>query len=146
MRLRFLSLLCIALLAACSGLDTGQSLPPLEDDWSVTLTQTGGFIGVNRSVSITADGKVVAIDLRTQQTGTLQLSAAELTALQAEVLAARVTGPTGTRTGCADCFLYSLHIDSPAGSFRVELDDVTLPGSGLQPLVAHLLQLMESAL
>jgi hypothetical protein len=146
-RRKLLIVLILSLLAACAPVpQAGDQLPDLEGTWSITLSQSGGFAGVQRTVTITADGKVVAMDARADHRGTLQLSEAELEKLKQHVSAAGVVGPTGTDTGCADCFLYDLKIVTSTSSFSVALDDVTLPESGLEPLITHLRGLMEQAL
>ena len=141
-----LLILLTCLFAACAPLETGQALPALEGDWSITLSQTGGFAGLDRSVTVTADGTVTATDARTGQTETIQLSEADLAALQADVLAAQLGGDVGTAAACADCFVYNLQVDSPAGSFTTTVDDVTLAGSGLEPLITRLRNLLDQAL
>ncbi len=145
--IRIIVLLFVCGLAACSALPGGgESLPDLSDAWSITLTQSGGFAGLHRTVTVTSDGQVTAQDVRTEQSGSFRLTADELAALEELVADAGFVGPTRTDTGCADCFLYDLQIDSPAGRASFQLDDVSLPDSGLQPLVAHLLSLMDGAL
>jgi len=142
-----LFVLILGLSAACSAAPgNGESLPALEGTWSITLTQSGGFAGLQRTVIIANDGSVVAVDERERRIAALQLSEAELTGLEEQLSAARVIRPTETETGCADCFIYDLRIDSASESFSIQLDDVTLPDSGLQPLVANVRDLMERAL
>jgi hypothetical protein len=144
---RILLLLVLCGLVACSALPgAGDSLPDLSGTWSITLTQSGGFAGLNRTVTVASDGNVTARDARTDQSGSLQLSSGELAALQQLVAASSFVHPTKTDSGCADCFLYDLQIQSPAGRASFQLNDVTLPDSGLQPLVEYLVDLMDQAL
>ncbi len=144
---RMLFVLIFSLLAACGAIPAGaEQLPGLEGNWSITFTQSGGFVGVHRTVTITSDGKVAALDEREDRAGTIQLTEAELAELEAQISAARLNRPAEADSGCADCFIYDLQIDSGNARFIVQLDDVTLPESGLQPLIQYLLDLMEQAL
>lgn len=145
--IRVILLLLACCLASCRALPgSGGPTPDLGGAWSITLTQSGGFAGVQRVVTVSADGRVVAHDVRADQSGSVQLSASELSTLAEQVAAAALLQPTRTDSGCADCFLYDVKIDSAAGSASFQLDDVTLPDSGVQPLVASLLALMDRAL
>ncbi|HEY2981037.1 MAG TPA: hypothetical protein VGJ22_07650 [Anaerolineales bacterium] len=144
---RVLIFILAGLLAACSALQPGgEALPALNDSWTITLTQSGGFIGISRTVTITSDGKVVAVDDREGQTATLQLTPQEIASLKVEISKARLKTPIQTETGCADCFVYDLQIKTAGPNFSVQLDDVNLPESGLQPLIMYLQDLMNRAL
>lgn len=142
-----LIVLIFSLLAACGAIPAGVAhLPALEGNWSITFTQSGGFIGVLRTVTITSDGKVTALDERENQAGTIRLTEAELTELERHISVARLIRPAEKDSACADCFIYDLQIESGNARFNVQLDDVTLTESGLQPLIQYLLDLMERAL
>lgn len=144
-RILFVLLLCG--LVACGAFPgAGDSLPDLSGEWSITLIQSGGIAGLQRTLTVTSDGQVTALEMRSDRSGSLQLSPGELAALEQLVAASSFVRPTRTDSGCADCFLYDLQIQSPAGSVGFQLDDVTLPDSGLQPLVAYLVDLMDQAL
>jgi hypothetical protein len=153
-----LFLLILSLLAACAPASASpQPLPPLEGTWSVKLTQSGGFAGLQRWVSVTSDGAVLASDDRAGAVGSLQLTPAQLADLAALVAQSSVQSPDSypnasypnrsyPNSGCADCFLYYIEIHSGNTRFSAQADDVTLPGSGLEPLVTKLLGLMMEAL
>jgi hypothetical protein len=146
-RQSFLVLLIFSLLASCAPLlPAGEQLPDLEGTWTITLAQSGGFAGVQRTLTITSDGNVLALDGRAGNAGTFQLSEPELAELKLLVSDAALVGPTGTDTGCADCFIYDLKIETASGNFTVALDDVNLADSGMQPVITYLLDLMEKAL
>lgn len=146
--LRILSLVFILSLAlACSPASPEETpVPTLADTWSVQLTQSGGFAGVHRVVTVNSDGQVVAVDERADHTGTLQLTPGQLDRLADQVLAAMTMKPARLSSNCADCFIYDLEIRTDGTTFSVQLDDVTLPDSGLEPLVMSLRDLMEQAL
>jgi spore coat protein CotH len=144
---RLFILIVAGLLAACSALPSrGDALPALNGTWTISFTQSGGFIGMSKTITITSDGKVVAVDDREGQTVTLQLTPQELAALKEQVSNAGPKMPIKTDTGCADCFIYDLQIKTTGARFSVQLDDVTLPDSGLQSLIMYLQELMERAL
>jgi hypothetical protein len=47
---------------------------------------------------------------------------------------------------CADCFIYDLEIQENGKNFAVQLNDISLPNSGLESLVTYLRGLIETAL
>jgi len=48
--------------------------------------------------------------------------------------------------GCADCFVYDLEIQVNGEKLSVQLNDISLPNSGLEPLVTYLRGLIDTAL
>jgi len=124
-----------------------ESLPALEGDWMVQLIQSGGFVGVQLSIEITSDGRLIAQDIRSEKTVARELPADSLAALQELVSQSNFNQTALSETTvCADCFLYDLKIQTDAGGFSVQLDDVSLPVSGLEPLVFFLRNTMKDAL
>ena len=116
-------------------------------DWTIKMTQSGGIMGLSRSIEVSSDGKYIVVDERANKTVTGELTADELSELNELVVTSNyvsVTKPNGT--GCADCFVYELEIHVNGEKLSVQLNDVSLPNSGLEPLVAYLQGLMEIAL
>jgi hypothetical protein len=111
------------------------------------MQQSGGIMGLSRSVEISSDGKFTATDDRTNQTVEGELSSGELTELHGLVTTANIKPVTQPeQTGCADCFVYALEINGTGKPFSVQLNDITLPESGLESLVLFLRDLMDKSL
>jgi hypothetical protein len=122
-----------------------EKLPALKGDWQITFTQSGGFIGLSRALAIASDGQTTATDDRTQKTVSGRLSAADLAALKDLVAATRYRTVT-SQVGCADCFYYQLQINASGGSFAAGMIQLSVPGSGLDPLIGFLQNQMVSLL
>ena len=123
------------------------TLPALDGDWTIKMTHSGGIMGLSRSIEISSDGKFTVVDERANKTVTGELSADELSKINEQVLSAEyipATKPDGM--GCADCFIYDLEIQENGEKFAVQLNDISLPNSGLESLVTHLRGLIDTAL
>lgn len=123
-----------------------QPLPSPEGDWTLTLRQTGGFMGVQLQVEITSAGQLTATDERSGRTATQTLPAQSMSRLRQLMAEARIPAGGGTPSACADCFIYDLTIKSGSGTMSMRADDVTLGGSGAADLITYLTDLRDSAL
>ena len=122
------------------------SLPALGETWTIKMNQSGGIMGLSRSVEISSDGKFTVTDDRTDQKVEGQLTDDELTQLRDLAANTKLTTTPETESaGCADCFVYTIEIQN-GKSFNTQLNDISLPGSGLESLVAFLRDLMDKAL
>lgn len=131
-------LLTMLLTSSCSSPEITYTPPPIEDNWSVRMIQTGGIAGVNRAVEVLSDGSYTVY----QQAGTEgvkgQLTEAQLTQLTELINNLEITSPQTDRM-CADCFEYNIEIQSGAGrKLLFEFDDLSLPDSGAGELVTFL--------
>ena len=146
-KLALLMLLSLFDLSACGGAHAFPPSEPTPDrDWTMKLTQTGGFAGVHFVIQVTSAGEMQAEDQRTGRTATLYLQPSELSeldSLRQALMAQPVPRPP---SACADCFIYDLQIESKTGAIRVLVDDTTLASSGAQALIEHLRQLRDQAL
>ena len=118
-------------------------LPKLSGDWLVRLAQSGGIAGVSRSLEISSSGAMTIIETRGGERKVSQLPAEKLAALN-ELVAASTFRPASLPTGCADCFVFDLRITSADGTFQAQLDEVSLPDSGLQSLLDFLAGLLNN--
>ena len=153
----FYILILTALLSACGPLlpeSVSQATPqatssgPLDlgQTWNIKMHHSGGIMGLSRSIEISADGKFTVTDERTDQTVEGQLSSGESTQLRKLVTTAKITPVAQPdQTGCADCFVYALEISGNGKPFTAELNDITLPESGLESLVLFLRDLMDKS-
>jgi hypothetical protein len=113
----------------------------------VTLSQTGGFAGVNLKVEVSSEGRLTAENQKTGTKVTKNLDAATLDKLSALVAAIASSAPRSRQpSACADCFLYDLQVTSGTRSAHVQADDTTLSASGAQDLIALLIRLRDAAL
>lgn len=112
-------------------------VPALTGDWRLTLSQSGGIVGLSRQVEITSAGDVTLTDLRSNKSSQSHLSAADLDSLIKLVAASRYL-PSNEPSTCADCFIYDLQISSGGQNFTAHFDQTNLAGSGLKPLVDFL--------
>lgn len=141
------------LLASCAPLTPAISQAPLATptaaplgDWSLHMTQTGGIMGLRRSVEISSDGQMTVTDERTKKTVAVQLSDDDLSRLEA-MLSTMAYTDFKSPAVCADCFVYDLSVDRGSGKpLTVTLDDMSLEGSGLTDLISLIRGLMDKAL
>ncbi len=119
--------------------------PPIEDEWSVTMVQSGGIMGLLRSIRVSSDGAYSVLDERAGQRVDDELGDAELAALKDLVAGFSFLAPKMPMV-CADCFVYNVEIQSGGQKLVAEIDDVSLPETGMGPLVEFLRGVMDSAL
>lgn len=151
----FLYMLLITLLVAGCGqstrpepLKTSTTKPPaLDDEWTIKMNYSGGFMGLSRSVEILSNGKFTVVDERRDKTITGELTADELSKVSEQVMSFEYT-PASKPDGmnCADCFIYDLEIQANGKRVAIQLNDINLSNSGLEPLVDHLRGLIETTL
>jgi len=144
------SFLTVMLISGC-GFTTQEplktSMPALEGDWTINLNQSGGIMGLSRVIEIRADGGYSVTDPLGGKTVKRKLGSAELSKFKKLVAeSAYITTEKPLPSVCADCFVYNLVIESSGSRFSVVQDDISLPNSGLETLVAYLRDLMAAAL
>jgi hypothetical protein len=122
---------------------TAQRLPQLTGNWHIRLAQTGGFAGVSRTLEIFSSGEMTVTEERINKKNTSQLPADKFAMLK-ELLAASEYQPIRQPIGCADCFIFDLQVNNDSEKFQVQIDQVNLPNSGLEPLVGFLGELLNS--
>ena len=122
-------------------------LPSLDGKWTIKMTHSGGIMGLSRSIDISSDGKYIVVDERSNKTITKKLSANEISKLQEIVSNTEyITTERPVPSGCADCFIYNLEIQGAGKKYSVQVDDISMPNSGLETLIIHLRGLLEAAL
>jgi hypothetical protein len=118
----------------------------LEGKWAVKMTHSGGIMGLMRSIEVASDGTYTVTDERANKTFTGKLTDDELKKLQDMITDMQYTAPTMPGGVCADCFIYDIQIQSDGKGLTVQLDDISLPESGLEPLVTTLRNMMDLSL
>lgn len=114
--------------------------------WRMEFGQTGGFAGVDLSISVSSEGALTAQDLRNGQRVTSRLSAGAIRELEELIEAAPPQSPGDKPSTCADCFRYELEITIAGRVLRYTADDTTVDESGLRPLIDYLMQLRDKTL
>jgi hypothetical protein len=118
--------------------------PELEGEWSVKMTQSGGIMGLMRTVEVSSDGSITISDDRLERATTGKLSGDDLRMLRELVENTRVSARGDNVSVCADCFVYEIEIRSNGKTFTAQVDDMTMPDSGMEPLVTFLRSLMDA--
>jgi cytoskeletal protein RodZ len=149
----FSILLAAGLLAGCGragGPTSGESsqFPALSSStpWTLRFTQSGGIMGMMRTMEIQSNGQATITDEKTHQTVTVQLAQGDLSALRKAASSTAYSAPDKP-SGCADCFVYQVEVLSGSEkTFEAQVDDVELESSGLSALVENLRNLMQKSL
>ncbi|HET7143300.1 MAG TPA: hypothetical protein VFI68_04690, partial [Anaerolineales bacterium] len=123
------------------------NLPSMEGDWTISMTHSGGIIGLSRSVEISSNGKYIVTDDRSGKRVAGELASGELSVLKNIVINSEyLLMESRQPSGCADCFVYDLAIQGIGKKFSVQLDDISMPDSGMETLIIYLRNLIDSAL
>jgi hypothetical protein len=121
-------------------LDLGQT-------WTIKMHQSGGIMGLSHSIEISSDGKYAITDDRANQSVKGQLTSAEMSQLRELITTANIKPIAKPgQSVCADCFIYALEINGAGKPFTIELNDITLPESGLESVVLFLRDLIDKSL
>lgn len=122
----------------------GVKIPALTGDWQIILNQSGGVMGMPRTLLVSSSGDISLTDLRNKKTSRAVLSADEMLTLTGLVADSRYE-PASAPSGCADCFIFDLEIVSGAEKFGVQMNQIELVNSGLQPLITLLTKFSNNA-
>ena len=121
--------------------------PPAKtaEEWTVKMMQSGGIMGLSRSVEVRSDGTYTVTDERLDKTVTGNLTGNDLRELN-ELMTSTSFVPQKPPGICADCFVYDIQIQVDGSNLNVKLDDTSLSNSGMEPLVVLLRGVMDAAL
>lgn len=144
----FLLCVIVLLLAGCtSPASAPTKVSASEREWTmIKMTHSGGIMGLSRSIKISANGKFMVTGERAAKKIKGELSAAELSALNRQISALKDSFNQPGDTMCADCFVYALDIQGKGKGIRVQLNDITMPASGFEPLVTFLSEMIDKSL
>ena len=133
--------------AACGQLKSApQPLPSPSRNWTLIMMQSGGFAGVSLSARISSNGQLIAEDQRSNRSVTQTLSSQTMAKLNQLVSGISVSANNNPQSGCADCFIYDLEIQSEESDFHINVDDVTLKDSSASELIPLIIKLRDDAL
>jgi hypothetical protein len=144
---KLLAFLTLAVLAAGCAKEPSVTYtpPPLDEDWAVKMTLSGGFAGLRRNIRAYSDGSYIVVDEKVNDTFNGTLTENQLTELEGMISAVEFTAPK-VPSVCADCFNYDVEIVSGSRKLLFSVDDMSLSDSGVADLVEFLRGLMDSAL
>jgi hypothetical protein len=109
------------------------------------MKQSGGIMGLMRSITISSNGEYTAVDEWTSKTVDGVLSNDELAELQSLITDWQFTAAPHPAV-CADCFVYQFRIQRGGERLSFQLDDITLPDSSAGELTAYLVNLLNKLL
>lgn len=140
-------LIIILFLSSCSQVKPfPQPLPSPSSNWTVKLNQSGGIAGVQLSIEISSNGQLRAEDQRSHRIVTQTLPPQTITKIH-QLIANTSVSVTGVpQSGCADCFIYDLEIQTEESDYHINVDDVTMKNSNAADLIASLSKLRDGAL
>lgn len=147
-KLLHITMFSVLFLSACGSVSSSTpetakgSLPALAGSWTITMTHSGGIMGLSRSIEVDSTGIYTVKDDRTDQIFTGQLSEEELVDLTNVVKSTSYMAEKMPHV-CADCFIYDLQIRSDSGRFSEQVDDISIEESGLSNLVMTLRGIIE---
>jgi hypothetical protein len=142
--LPFVAGLAALLLVACGGSDARKETPAPAfpgDTWLLSYDVSGGIDGRSYGLKLASDGKASFTDKRANRSRTATLSAADLDALRAKIVAADLPSfKPPTPSGCADCIDVAISVTSGSQTYRATANEVNRTPK-LDPLLAALNQL-----
>lgn len=142
----FLTLACATLTRPLlNPAPAAQSLPALEGDWRIKMVQSGGIMGMHHEMELTSDGTLTVANPQQDFQDSLTITPAAMQELK-DLVAKTSYQPLQEPMSCADCFIFDLEITNDSETFRLEIDQINAPDTGLEPLIVFLRQLTESGL
>ena len=149
-----LSLFLVAGLTGC--LQQGLTLPApsltaesergISEKWQILLELSGGFSGLRQTMELSSTGRMTVIEQKSDRQVVSQVPEKELAEIALLTENVKSLQPAGRPTNCRDCFQYDLKVRMNGQQFSVQLNDLSLPGAGIEPLINILVNLQERAL
>ena len=143
-KISFLLIILAVFIMGCKGEEKTYSSPTLSEEWTIKMTQSGGIMGLRRSIQVASDGSYLIVDERAQTSVTGTLPEQQLSELKDLTNNLKFTSPEN-RAICADCFVYDIEIESGGKKMILQVEDISLPDSGIEALVTFLRGILESA-
>jgi len=104
------------------------------DVWQLTLQLTGGIAGNDRQLELASTGELKVTDRRRGTHAITQASASELTQIASMVADLKSADPV-RRSTCRDCIQYDLTIRLSGRPLVFSLNDVSVVGTPVEPLI-----------
>ena len=128
-------ILAVSFLSACGGMGASEPVPAatpaqasscMADEWSLEFHRTGGFAGFDEALALNSKGDLVVDSANPQTNFERTLSADEVMRITDLLKAACPFEPAPGSDNCADCFGYTLTVDTGGKTYRLEANDVTM--------------------
>lgn len=120
---------------------------PQATTWKIDFQLSGGFAGLDRTLTVSSNGQLSAEDRRPGTRVTAQATQAELADLSRLVTAVKSLGEIRrSDSRCRDCLSYNIVVEIDGQRVAALLDDTTVPGSGLEELTRVLSALVNRVL
>lgn len=118
----------------------------ITEKWQILLALSGGFAGLRSTMELSSTGSMTVIEQKSARQVVSLVPDKELAEIA--LLAKNVNSlqPSGRLPNCRDCFQYDFTVRMNGQQFSVQLNDLSLPGSGIGPLINILVNLQERAL
>jgi hypothetical protein len=116
--------------------------------WQLKLRISGGIAGLDQQLELASTGDLKAIDRRRGIEVSARASASDTTQIASLIAGVESVDPAPrrARTACSDCLQYDLDLRIDGRSLAFSLNDVTLAGTAIEPLVHALLKLLNREL
>ncbi|MBI5675431.1 MAG: hypothetical protein HZC48_06340 [Nitrospirae bacterium] len=149
-----LSLVFVGGLAGCLQHGSTLSAPYLSaeragamsENWRIFLELSGGFSGLRRTIELTDTGRMTVIEQKSAKQIVRQIPEKELAEIALLAENVKSLQPSGRLMNCRDCLQYNLIVRMNGQQFSIQLNDLSLPGSGIEPLLSILFNLQKRAL
>jgi hypothetical protein len=105
--------------------------------WELTFQLTGGFAGIDRQLKLASTGELNVTDRRRGTQVSTEASASELARISSMVADLKSVDAVREST-CRDCVQYDLRIRLNGRSIFLSINDVSLGGTQVEPLVKML--------
>ena len=119
-------------------ISSAKATPSIQDApreiWQLTLQLTGGFAGVDRQLEVASTGELKVTDRRRGTHVVTQASPSELAQI-ASMVADLKSVDAVRRSTCRDCVQYDLNIRLSGRSLVFNINDESLAGTPVEPLV-----------
>ncbi len=132
--------------AGVSSIETKTPAAALVGQWSLRLTISGGFAGESQWLQIESDGGFAAVDSRQGLEINGVLDPDDLRLVTSLLTTAIDAFTIDRQSQCADCFVYSLSLQTGGKPVQAAVNDASLPGSPLEPLIRELIRIKDVAL
>jgi len=119
--------------------DTACSIPT---QWSIQFNRSGGFAGVNESLTLDSGGSLRVQSERPAVNVRNTISGDQVNAIGELLVRACPFEMKPNDAGCADCFLYKLDVQMDGQTYVMLATDVTLTEE-LHPLISELSTLIQ---
>jgi hypothetical protein len=124
---------------------TPGSDPIPSSNWTIQLHRTGGYVGVDDTLTLNSTGELTVRSVDDAQEIQSTLPSGELARIQGLLQQTYpFTGPERP-SDCRDCFTYSLDIQWDTQSYLVQMDDLNIPVQ-MAPLLDALIEILQAAL